>query len=146
MATLSNSVNGVDVLLSISTNTVTPAYKAIVCSSGDFGLDSTTEGAATVVTRCGTAKAPGSAAYSIKFEGVHNTSISSGSELSGNQLIALNESKATILWKLEDSITPANYYRQSTGFISAYSETSPVDGYTRFTGTIEVTGDIDLTA
>lgn len=144
MADVNNSVFGSVVTLAISTNLVTPAYKDIVCSTGNIGLASTSEGGATVVTRCGVAKAPGRAGYNITFEGLHNTAVTSGSEVSANELAALNDSKAKFLARVQDETTPANYYRQGTGTISDYSEDAAVDGFVTFRGTIEISGVLDL--
>ncbi len=144
MALTSNGIVGKTVILSISTDLTTPAYKAVVCSSDDITLSGGTEAATTIVTRCGTAKTAGTPSYSLNFAGLHNSLVTAASELSGNELAALKASGASFLWKMAGAV-PADFYRQGTGVLGTYDETAPMDGFARFSGTIEVSGVVDLT-
>lgn len=142
MAQTSNSIQATQVVMYISTNTVTPDYKAVVCSINN-GLKGTRE-VTTTSTKCGTAKAGGSPAYTIDGSLAANTA-PSGTEMSHNELIALFESGAQFLWKLAHISTPANYYRQGAGFFSAYNETANDKENVLADFTIEVEGGVDST-
>lgn len=142
MAETSNSIKGSVIILSISTDTVTPDYKSVVCSINN-GLKGTRE-VTTQSTKCGTAKTGGSPAYTIDGSLAANTS-PGATEMSHNDLIALFESGDSFLFKMEDTGTPANYYRQGQGFFSAYNETANDGENVLADFTIEVEGSVDST-
>jgi predicted secreted protein len=144
MADVNDSLGGEVVFLAISTDLVTPAYKNVVCSSGDIGVAGSTEGGATANTRCGVAKGGGRSSWQITGEGVHNTNIAALTEVSANEMAALFQNRTSVLVRVQDETTPANYYRQGQGKITEYEETSNVDGFVTFSFTIEIAGDLDL--
>ena len=145
MADVNDSLYGDVIGIAISTDLETPAYKDIVCSSGDINVTGSTEGGATVVTRCGIAKAPGRAGWVISGEGVHNSNVAALTEMSANELAVLFQAKTPVLVRVQHT-TPASYYRQGQGTITDYEEVSSVDGFITFTFTIDISGDLDVTA
>jgi hypothetical protein len=142
MASPVDNIKADDVLLSISTNLVTPAYSTLVCliNGGLSGSRDVT----TQSTRCGTAKAGGAPNYTISGSLAANAN-PGGSEMSADDLIALFESGDSFLFKLAHASTPANYYRQGTGFLSSYNETANDKEMVTADFTIEVEGSIDIT-
>jgi hypothetical protein len=137
MADASKTIDGKIVKLSIATNLTTPVYKDAVCKV-DSGLSGSSD-VNTLVTACGTAKARGTSNYTITGSVAANTT-PGATELSADDLIALFESGADFLWKLDDGTA---YYRQGTGFLSSYNETSNVGDVVRADFTIEVKGAVD---
>lgn len=142
MADVVNSIKGKDVIIAISTNLVTPAWLTIVCRING-GLGGTRD-VQTQSTTCGTAKSPGEPNYTITGSGLANTT-PGGSEMSAEELIALFESGDSFLWKMA-SLTPADYYRSGTGFLSNYNETTNDGENVGFDFTIEVEGGVDISA
>lgn len=145
MADVNNSIDGKVVLLAISTNIVTPAYKDVVCSQGDIGVNGTLTGGSEIPTRCGLKRAPGTAGWEVSGSGVANTVLSTD-EMSINEMAALFQSQASFLVRVQDDTTPANYYRQGQGTLSDYKETSSIDGVVGFDFTVAISGELDLVA
>lgn len=143
MADPVNNLKGKLALLSISTNLVTPAYKVVVCSI-DNGI-SGSRNVTTTETKCGTSKAGGSPNYTVTGS-LSANSAPDTDEMSADDLQALFDSGAEFLWKIEDSVTPANYFRQGQGFFSAYNETANNGDDVKADFTIEVTSTIDATS
>jgi hypothetical protein len=143
MALNANNIKGDEVILSISTNLDTPAYLDIVCSI-DNGL-SMSRDITTTVTKCGTDKAGGAANSTITGSFVANTDPESD-EMSADALIALMDSGDNFLFKMAHVDTPANYYRQGTGFFSAYNETANANDSVKGDFTIDVVGSLVVTA
>lgn len=143
MADVADNIKADDVLLSISTNTETPAYSTLVCliSGGLNGSADVT----TQSSRCGTGKARGSTNWTITGSLMANAA-PGGSELSHDDLIALMQSGDSFLFKLAHATTPADYYRQGTGFLSSYNETANDKEMVQAEFTIEVEGNLDITS
>lgn len=137
MASATDTIDGKLVILSISTNIAVPAYKTVVCKV-DNGLSGSAD-VNTLVTACGAAKSRGTANYTITGSLAANTA-PGGTEMSADDLIALFDSGADFLFKLDDG---ADYYRQGQGFLSGYNETANVGDVVRADFTIEVKGSID---
>jgi predicted secreted protein len=55
------------------------------------------------------------------------------------------QGSSDVLVRVQDDTTPANYYRQGQGTMTAYSESAPLDGAVTFDFTIEVSGALELT-
>jgi hypothetical protein len=140
MADLANSIEGSLVTLSISTNLVTPAYLSVVCAINN-GLSSSAD-VTTVDTKCGTSKSRGSANYTSDGSFVANHTPGAG-EMSADAMIALMDSGANFLFKMED--VDGNYYRAGTGFFSSYNETANNKENVQGDFTIEVIGSVDTT-
>jgi hypothetical protein len=140
MASTADGIKGKYVILSISSNLVTPDYKDVVCLI-DNGLAGTRT-VSTTETKCGTAKATGSPAYTVSGSLAANSN-PGASEISANELLALFDSGAAFLWKLAHITTPADYYRQGQGFFSSYNETAPTSDDVKADFVIEVTSTID---
>jgi hypothetical protein len=143
MADNSNNIKGEKVVLSISTNLETPAYLDIVCSI-DNGL-SLSRDVTTTNTKCGTSKAGGSSNVTVTGSFEANTA-PEVTEMSAEELIALAISGDNFLWKMAHIDTPADYYRQGTGFFSSYNETANTSDSVKGDFTIEVLGDLDVTS
>jgi hypothetical protein len=142
MADVLDVVKGKDVLLSISTNTETPAYSVLVCQING-GLAGTRDVQTTTTKNCGTAKSGGSPNYTVTGTLLANTTPGVG-ELSADDLLALFESGDSFLFKFAHSTTPADLYRQGAGFFSSYSETYNDGENVSADFTIEVEGSLDL--
>lgn len=143
MAETVNSIKGKEVLLYISTNTTTPAYSILVCQING-GLSGSRD-VNTQSTKCGTAKAGGEPNYTVTGSLAANTDPDTG-EISADALIALFDSGDSFLFKIAHETTPANIYRQGTGFFSSYNETYNDGEVVTADFTIEVEGGIDITA
>jgi hypothetical protein len=144
MANINNTISGDIIGIAISTVLDTPVWKDIVCSMGTTSATFGTEGGATVVTRCGVARSAGRSSNSVAFEGLHNKTITSGSEVSANELAAIKQAGQTIRVRIQATDTPANYYREAQAVLGDYSEDSPVGDFVTFRGTFNVQGDFDL--
>lgn len=142
MADTANSIKGKYVLLSISTNLVTPAYKTVVCSINN-GLTGSRNVTSTE-TKCGTSKAGGSPAYTVTGSLAANSAPATD-EISADILQGLFDTGADFLWKLAHSTTPANYYRSGQGFFSTYNETANNGEDVQADFVIEVSGALDVT-
>jgi hypothetical protein len=136
MADASKTIDG-KLNLSIATNLTTPVYKSVVCKI-DSGLSGSAD-VNTVVTACGTAKARASSNYTVTGSLAANTTPGS-TEMSSDDLIAIFDSGADFLWKLDDG---TSYYRQGTGFLSSYNETVNTGDVVRADFTIDVKGSVD---
>lgn len=136
MANAEDTIAGKQVLLSISTNLVTPSYKTVVCKI-DNGLTGSAN-VQTTETACGTAKARGSASRTVTGSLAANTA-PGGTEMSADDLDALFTSGDDFLWKLTDGTA---YTRTGQGFLSAYNETANTGDVVKADFTIEVKGDV----
>lgn len=137
MANAADTIDGRLVILSISTNLVTPAYKTVVCSI-DNGLTGSAN-VQTTDTKCGQAKARGTSNRTVTGSLAANTA-PGVSELSADDLDTLFTSGADFLFKLDDG---ADYYRAGQGFLSTYNETMNVGDVVKADYVIEAKGDID---
>lgn len=140
MADTANGVKGKFVILSISTDIVTPAYKDVVCSI-DNGITGS-RNVTTTETKCGTSKAGGSPSYTVTGS-LSANSAPGATEMSADDLQALFDSGDDFLWKLAHSTTPTEYYRQGQGFFSSYNETANIGDDVKADFVIEVTSAID---
>jgi predicted secreted protein len=141
MADASDKINSNEVLLAISTNLDTPDYKDVVCGQ-DIDIDWSKD-ITTLKTKCGTVKAAGEPSVTITGTGVANHT-PGGTEISADEIAAIMQGSADVLVRVQDDTTPANYYRQGQGTMTAYSESAPLDGAVTFDFTIEVSGSLDL--
>lgn len=141
MADAANKISSNDVLLAISTNLETPAYKDVVCGQ-DIDIDWSKD-ITTLKTKCGTVKAAGEPSVTITGTGVANTT-PGGSEISADDIAGIMQGNSDVLVRVQDETTPANYYRQGQGTMTAYSESAPLDGAITFDFTIEVSGSLEL--
>jgi hypothetical protein len=131
------TISGKDVILSISTNLVTPDFKDVVCSI-DNGITGSTN-VQTTDTKCGQAKARGTSNRTVTGNLAANTTPATG-EMSSDDLEALFESGADFLWQLDDG---TDYYRAGTGFLSTYNETANTGDVVKADFVIEVKGAVD---
>lgn len=143
MADVANAIDGGIVTLSLSTNLVTPAYLTVVCS-----INGGLSGSADVTTndnKCGTSKARGNTNWTIdgSFEANHTPGVT---EMSADKLIALMESGAEFLFRIQDETTPGNYFRSGRGFFSSYNETFNNKEKVGGDFTIDVIGSLDISS
>jgi hypothetical protein len=136
MASAADTINGRDVILSISTNLVTPAYLDVVCSINN-GITGSSN-VQTLDTKCGQAKARGTSNRTVTGNFALNTA--PGVTEMSEEMETLYESGADFLWKLDDG---ADYYRQGTGFLSTYNETANTGEVAQADFVIEVKGAVD---
>lgn len=136
MANAEKTIDGKLVLLKISTNLVTPSYKSVVCSI-DNGLTGSAN-SQTTDTKCGTAKARGTANRTVTGSLAANTAPDT-TEMSADDLDALFTSGADFLWELTDG---ADYTRKGTGYLGAYNETANNGDVVKADFTIEVKGNV----
>jgi hypothetical protein len=142
MASTADGVKGKYVILSISTNLVTPAYKDVVCSI-DNGITGS-RNVTTTETKCGTSKAGGSPSYTVTGS-LSANSAPGVSEISADDLQILFDSGAEFLWKMAHLTTPGDYYRSGQGFFSSYNETANNGDDVKADFVIEVTSAVDVT-
>jgi predicted secreted protein len=143
MADVANKIASNNVLVAISTALDTPDYKDIVCGqdvSIDWSKDIT-----TLRTKCGVIKSAGEPSVTISGTGVANHTPDTG-ELSADELAGIMQGDTDVLIRVQDDTTPANYYRQGRGIMTAYAESADLDGSVTFDFTIEVSGELDLVA
>ena len=143
MANAADKINSNDVILSISTDLESEDFKDVVCGQ-DIDIDWSKD-ITTLKTKCGTVKAAGEPSVTITGTGVANTN-PGGSEISADEIAAIMQGSSDVLVRVQDENTPANYFRQGQGTMTAYSESAPLDGALTFDFTIEVSGALELVA
>lgn len=143
MALVDNILSGAPVTVEIATNLTTPVYKTVVCSTEDISVDGSVDGVNTTITRCGRLTTSGTVVHEISGSGAANKTLSA-TEMSINDLAALFISRALFLVRVQDAATGPNYVRKGTGRLTAFSETSEVDGVIGFDFTIEIIGALAL--
>lgn len=143
MANAADKISSNDILLAISTNLESEDFKDVVCGQ-DIDIDWSKD-ITTLKTKCGTVKAAGEPSITITGTGVANHS-PGGTEVSADEIAAIMQGNSDVLVRVQDETTPANYFRQGQGTMTAYSESAPLDGALTFDFTIEVSGSLDLVA
>ena len=137
-------IDGKLVTLAISTNLVTPAFKFIVCAT-DSNLDGSTE-VDTVNTKCGVFKSFGNTSWTLTGSGVANAT-PEATEVSADEILTIFQDSTEVLFEINHETTADTIiYRAGRGTFSAYSENHGADGLVTFDYTLEVDGDIDISA
>lgn len=136
-------IEGKFVSLEISTNLVTPAYKMVVCAE-DSNLDGSTE-VNTRDTKCGVYKTFGNTSWTLTGSGMANATPDSD-EVSADEILTIFQDGTPVLWKITHTTGDTIIYRQGQGTFSAYSETHPAADLVGFDYTLEVDGDVDISA
>lgn len=91
---------------------------------------------------CGVLTAVGaSPRWSFSFEIIMNTTPNGATELSANEMAGYANSGTLLYVKL---VSTGVYYRQGSGYITAYEESAPINGFVTATGTFTGTGTLDL--
>lgn len=145
MALTANILIGKVAAMWISTDAGT-TWKQIVCSTGDIVVRGTQTTGAETATRCGTHKAPGTSGWEMSGAGAGNSSISAGTEVSINELATLFQNNTSFKVRVRNETDPTDYYRSGDAYFSAYEETSAIDGFTGFTFTAPINGNLVLVA
>lgn len=136
-------IEGKLVTLEISTNLVTPAYKMVVCAE-DSSLSGSTE-VNSRDTKCGVFKSFGNTSWTLEGSGVANAT-PEADEVSADEILTIFQDSTPVLWKITHTSGDTVIYRQGEGTFSAYSETHPATDLVGFDYTLEVDGDIDISA
>lgn len=137
------NLNSNDVGLFISTNTVTPVYKEIVC-----GTDITLEGSIEVTkvsTKCGPVISVGEPEFTASAGGAANVT-PGGTELSSTELLAIFQAGQDVLVQIKDRVDPTKFYRQGTAKMSSYTEDLPESGLVTFDISFDFAGVLDVTS
>ena len=121
----------------------TPAYKEIVCGE-DVGLDGSKD-VTTRRTKCGVLKTAGDASWTMTGSGVANHT-PGGTELSADELVAVMQGDTDVAVRMVHATDDALYYRQGRGIMTAYSENATESDPVAFDFTIELSGDLVITA
>jgi hypothetical protein len=139
-----SKINGLDVVLKVSTDGVT--YKSFICEISS-GLD-LSRNSNQVETKCDNGVAYttlGALTGTIPFSGVLETTVSA-TQVSANEMLGFFNSKTYIYWKIENPSGGALMYRSGNGYITSYSESYNVGELVQCEGEISIDGAIDLTA
>lgn len=131
-----------DIAVMISTDLVTPAYKEAVCGT-DITLDGSVD-INVVNTKCAKLKSISEPDYTISFGGVANTTPTTLSELSAQELALIFDAGDPVLVKLVHRTDPTKYYRQGQAYITSYTEDAPLDGVLSFDIEMGVDGVLDF--
>jgi len=146
MAQVQGSTQSVDIDV---TGTNNPAqYKSLVClrtSSVNNTVDTTQDD-----TNCGILTAVGSPKMSIDFDAICETS-PSGSQVSYSSLLTAWQSKQKVSVRVQSPVfsgssAGAAYYHQFDGYITSLTFNQATAEFINFSGTIESTGLVDVTA
>lgn len=127
----------------ISTNTVTPAWKKIVCGT-DASLDGSVD-TTSVPTKCGTLKARGSVSWTASGSAVANQTPGTN-EISVSDVATMFQAGTIVAWKMTHITTESIFYSSGVGTFSAATITAGVEDNLAFDWTLEVDGDVDFTA
>lgn len=140
MADVNNSVQGRLLGLWVSTDGGT-TFKEVVCST-DVGVDASAD-VSELTTRCGVLKSKGATSWEITGSGAANTD-PDNDELSADDLADIMQGDDNVIVRIQDNTTPANYFRQGTGLMTAYSESAGATDTVAFDLTISISGDLTL--
>jgi hypothetical protein len=97
----------------------------------------------TTVTKCSTLQSVSAPTYNFSFDAVAE-SAPSGSQVSYEQMLSWFNGNTLLDIKRENPSGGANFYFQSTCYVSALSDAAPAEGYFSFSGTLAVTGTVDI--
>lgn len=139
-----SKINGIDVVLKLSTDGVT--YKSLVCEISN-GLD-LTRNSNQVETKCDDGVAYvtlGALTGTIPFTAVAETT-PSATQVSINEMLGYIKNKTYLYWKIEHPSGGALLYRQGNGYVISYNENYSVGELVQFEGEISIDGAIDITA
>lgn len=118
-------------------------WKVLVCRrSSTFNHDTAINEEAT---DCGTATSPGNNTFGWDFDGVANTSPTSGSQVSWKDLLALATAKTKIKARNMAGTLGAEWYQAGDVYISSLRQTYATGTSVGFSGTFRGVDDLDIT-
>ena len=129
--------------IKISTDSGT-TKKAVVCKkSWTLGVNTPTS---KEQTDCGTLLGLGAVDWGFDFEGVVNTTPTSGSELSAEDLLAIAANQTLVLVYLDyPAAAGTDLYASGSAYITDFKVTNSVGSLMLFSARVEGTGSIDVT-
>lgn len=128
--------------LKISTDGGT-TKKAVVCKkSWTLSLNSSTS---KEQSDCGSLLGLGAVEWGFDFEGVVNTSPTSGSEVSAEDLLALANNQTLFSVYPTDANSGADLYASGNVYLVDFKVTNQVGSLMTFSGRLEGTGSLDIT-
>lgn len=130
------------VKLQISTDGGT-TFKTVVCAE-DSNLDGSTE-VNSRDTKCGVLKSFGNTSWTLTGSGVANAT-PEATEVSADEILTMFQDTTTVNFKITHDTGDTIIYRTGAGSFSAYSESHPSADLVDFDYTLEVDGDIDISA
>lgn len=139
-----SKINGIDVVLKVSTDGVT--YKSFICEISS-GMD-LTRNSNSVETKCDDGVSfvtLGALTGTIPFSGVFESTVSA-TQVSANEMLGYFNNKTYLYWKLENPTGGAILYRSGNGYVTSFSESYNVGELVQCEGEIAIDGAIDLTA
>lgn len=135
-------IQGGDVQITLRESGTTGAYLELICETSN-SMDGTANITTTPTKTCGTLQSVSTPIYNFSFDAIAD-SAPSGSQVSYEQMLSWFNNNTLLDIKRENPAGGANFYFQSTCYISALNDTAPSDNYFTFTGTLAVSGVVDL--
>lgn len=135
------TVGGSELILSYSTNLVTPSYKVVVCKKS-ASLDAS-RSVNSEETDCGVFKTFGPANYKINITGMVDTQPDAG-EGSWTELLTLFDANTPVLVKLA-TVGDDPYIVGTAKFSNLQLNADSPQDTLKFTGTLEIYGTVDIT-
>jgi hypothetical protein len=125
------------------------SYDDLVClrtSSINSTVDATTD-----QTNCGVLTAVGFPQMTLNFDAICKTDPTAGSEVSYNSLLQAFNAKTLVNVRVQNPVVTgssagAAYYHQFKGYITSLTWNQATTEFINFSGTIQSTGEIDVTA
>lgn len=134
-------IQGEDVVISLRESGTTGSYLTLVCETNNSMQGSAN--VTTVVTKCSTIQSVANPAYTFSFDALAE-SAPTGSQVSYEQMLSWFNGNTLLDIKRENPAGGANFYFQSTCYISELSDAAPAEGAFSFSGTLAVTGTVDI--
>ena len=129
----------------ISFDLVTPAWKEISCEAETTTLNGASTTNTTRTKRCGPLKSVAFDGWTLSGAGVANAT-PTVTEVSADDLLTTTQDATRVLVKVAETVDDELYYRQGAGYFSAYAEDAPEGQDVTFTYTIEIDGNLVITA
>jgi hypothetical protein len=137
------NINGADVVLQLRENGTTGSYLSLVCETDNSMTGTTT--VTTTRTKCEVLKTVSEPEYSWAFNAVVKVD-PSASEVSYEQLLSWFNNGTLLDFKRENPSGGANFYQAGTVYISDLADAAPEEGFFTFSGTLQMTGALDIIA
>lgn len=132
---------GSAVKLQLRESGTTGSYLQLICET-ENSMDATAN-VTTTVTKCSTIQSVSPPVYNFNFDAVAETS-PSATQVSYEQMLSWFNGNTLLDFKRESPSGGADFYQQGSCYISALSDAAPAEGAFTFSGTVAVTGTIDL--
>ncbi len=137
-------LQGKDINIYVRESGTTGSFLKLVCETSS-GIDIATN-TTTTVTKCASYTSTSEPTVTLNVDGVVETS-PTGSEISFEQLLSYIVNGTLVDVKYESPVSSGtDFYVAGTAYLTALSLTAPAEGLASFTGTITITGTVDITA